>query len=455
MIDSKILNRMMQNAVSLNEVYRAIDSALLYEALIPDYKASFNAINEYYSKHKIPPSYDVLESILVDSGDDPSEVRIIESDVCEDSDIGYYTDKIRERYNKFLIKRLGSCIHDDEEELSDINKRIRDLGLKTDQLYRDNIYSEGDISDSIEDRISIYNETVRNPESGCGILSGYRELDEYMWGIKPSELLVIGGASSSGKSLLMMNMAINSWIGSNDVASNSKKPDEGHNILFFSLEMSKEQLEMRVDSNIAEIPHTSLERGRLNDEEKSRWKNCLKFQNSYDKKFYIVDMPRGSTSAQIEAKYQSILGVFKPDAIYIDYLQLMSPNDGPTGSDWLDIGRVSEEMHEFCRNTKLPVVTAAQRKASARKGSVGKVDKSDYLDIEDLGRSKMIGDNANIVLLIANREDERLREDMEIHVVKNRNGPRGSFSLRKLFHKMRIDEFPDDWVGNMGDENDI
>ena len=133
----------------------------------------------------------------------------------------------------------------------------------------------------------------------------------------------------------------------------------------------------------------------------------------------------------------------------------MSPNDGPTGSDWLDIGRVSEEMHEFCRNTKLPVVTAAQRKASARKGSVGKVDKSDYLDIEDLGRSKMIGDNANIVLLIANREDERLREDMEIHVVKNRNGPRGSFSLRKLFHKMRIDEFPDDWVGNMGDENDI
>ena len=455
MIDAKILNWMMQGPVQINDVFRIIDSSVLYDALIPDYKPTFNAINNYYSKHKIPPSYEVLEKLLFDSGDDTCEVHIIQSDSCIDNDIGYYTDKIRERYNKFLIKRLGNSISDDEDELVDINKKIRDLGLKTDRLYRDNVYSEGDISESIEDRVSLYDETVKNPNSGCGILSGYRELDEYTWGIKPSELVVIGGASSSGKSLLMMNMAINPWSGDNDPSVGGPPIDSGKNILFFSLEMSKEQLEMRVDSNLATISHTSLERGRLSDDDRLRWSKCLDFQKNYNKKFYIVDMPRGSTTSQIEAKYQSILGIFQPDAIYIDYLQLMSPNEGATGSDWLDIGKVSEEMHEFCRNTKLPVVTAAQRKASSRKGAVGKVDKSDYLDIEDLGRSKMIGDNANIVLLIANREDERLREDMEIHVVKNRNGPRGSFSLRKLFHKMKIDEIPDDWAGTMGDENEI
>lgn len=165
-------------------------------------------------------------------------------------------------------------------------------------------------------------------------------------------------------------------------------------------------------------------------------------------------MPRGSTVAQLEAKYESVLGIFSPDIIFIDYLQLMAPRLNPTGTDWLDIGRVSEELHEFCRNVKLPVVTAAQRKASGRTSS-GRKDKKDYLDLEDLGRSKMIGDNANIVALIASREDEHLMEDMEIHIVKNRNGPKGSFVLQKKFDVMSISEFPDDWVGNSGDENEF
>ena len=67
----------------------------------------------------------------------------------------------------------------------------------------------------------------------------------------------------------------------------------------------------------------------------------------------------------------------------------------------------------------------------------------------------MIGDNAAIVFLIANREDEQLREDIEIHIVKNRDGAKGKVSLKKVFDKSRIEPFPDDWAGDFGDENEV
>ena len=139
-----------------------------------------------------------------------------------------------------------------------------------------------------------------------------------------------------------------------------------------------------------------------------------RLKSEYEKTFYILDMPRGSTMAEIEAKYESILGIFKPDAIFIDYLQLMSPSTGAVGTDWIDVGRVSEELHEFCRKKDLPVITAAQRKAVQKKNN-GK--RNENVSLEALGRSKMIGDNATIVMLIGNRQDEQLREDMEIHIV--------------------------------------
>lgn len=293
---------------------------------------------------------------------------------------------------------------------------------------------------------------MENPEEIRGFLSGYKELDDYTWGIKNSEMLVIGGASSSGKSMLMMNMAINAWLGSNVPSEGLTGFKDGKNILYVSCEMSKKQLEQRVDANVANVRHRGIARAQLTDEEEKRWLKNLEFQKEYDKIFYILDMPRGTTMGEIEAKYENLLGVFKPDAIFVDYLQLMKPTIGQVGSDWLDVGKVSEELHEFCRKKNIPVVTAAQRKAQQKKANGKKIDDP---SLEDLGRSKMIGDNAAIVFMIANREDERLREDMELHIVKNRDGAKGKVSLRKVFPNSRIESMPDDWVEDFGDENEI
>ena len=413
MIDAKILNWSLRGGVEISNIYRSIEPKLLRNVLLPHFKDSFDIIDDYYGRHKIPPSYGVLRSLIEESGGDCSIADVIEGEDCSENEIGFFVDQIKDRYNKFILKSFATKISNEIEsdDVKELNTNLRKILSKTDKLYKNDVFSEGEINLSTDDRVKDYEFTKNNPTQVMGLLSGYTEIDDYTWGVKNSEMLVIGGASSSGKSLLMMCMAINAWKGDNDPLSGMVSSDTGKNVLYISLEMSKKQLEQRIDANLAQIRHRGITRATLDDNEVKRWGRSLRFQSEHKKKFYILDMPRGTTMAEVEAKYESILGIFKPEAIFIDYLQLMSPSSGAVGTDWIDVGRVSEELHEFCRKKDIPVITAAQRKAVQKKSN-GK--SSENISLEDLGRSKMIGDNATIVMLIGNREDEQLREDIDV-----------------------------------------
>jgi|14BtaG_2_1085337.scaffolds.fasta_scaffold00002_34 replicative DNA helicase len=455
MLDAKILNWMMQGSSNLNDVYREVQPDLLRSIFLSKYKASFISIDDYYSRHKIPPSYTVLKKILINEGEDPDILDFVEDKECQGNEVGFYLDEIKQRYNKFLIAKLAEKaeeIEENDEGLEDFNDELKKTISKTERLYKSDVFTQGDITDSVGQRIDNYLYTKENPDEIKGFLSGYQEIDDYTWGVKDSEMLVIAGASSSGKSMLMQCMAVNAWLGSNVPSEGIVGHNDGKDVLMITLEMSKKQYEARVDANVAKVRHRGIVRAQLSAEEKLRWDSCLEFQKNYDKKFYILDMPRGTTMGEIEAKYETLLGEFTPDAVFIDYLQLMKPTVGQKGQDWLDVGHVSEELHEFCRKKNKPVVTAAQRK-TAQKKSGGK--RIDDVNLEDLGRSKMIGDNAAIVMIIANREDEHLREDMEIHLVKNRDGAKGKVLLRKDFARSRIEALPDNWTESFGEENEL
>ena len=449
--DYKILNWMLKGTIEINQIFRALDKELLQEILLPQFSVISKYILEYYSRHKLPPAVEVLCSVFSDDAVNLQVIKNIESTDCKPNEFGFHSDNIKSRYNKYLLDRFVKN-YENIEDLSILNTDIKKIISKTERVFRNDTFSEGQLKDSVSDRVDNYNYRVKNPDFSKGMLSGFRDLDDYTWGIKNSEVLVIGGASSSGKSLLMMNMAINAWLGSNDPVNNITNKKDGKNVLYISLEMSRPQLEQRVDANIAKIEHRNIQRGLLSDAEKKKWGKSLSFQKKYDKVFYILDLPRGSSVSEIEAKYETILGVFQPDAIFVDYLQLMSPSEGSVGSDWKDVGKVAEELHELCRKKDLPVITAAQRKASMKKSSK---QYKDNVDLEDLGRSKMIGDNATVVMLIANREDELLREDMEIHIVKNRDGAKGKVNLRKIFSQSRIEDLPEGWEPDDGDENEL
>lgn len=452
MFDCNVLHWMLKGSIEYNQIMREFDKDLVKDVFMYEFRPVVTNIIDYYNKHKTTPSIEVLKQLIPEDELDHTILDKIKNSYVSANEIGFYIDETKKRYNNYIIKGLIKSYESDDYEITEINKQVKNLIGKTDRLYKSDVFSEGNLKDSIKDRLNSYEFVKNNPGLKQGMLAGFKDLDDYTWGLKNSEMMVIGGASSSGKSLLMMNMAINAYKGSNDPTTGVVSKDDGKNVLYISLEMSKEQLEQRVDANLAHVPHRGIMRGTLSEKDIEAWKNSLKFQSKHEKVFYILDMPRNSTMAEIEAKYEIICGMFRPEAVFVDYLQLMSPSSGATGTDWIDVGRVSEELHEFCRKKDIPVITAAQRKAGTKK-STGKY--KDNVDLEDLGRSKMIGDNATVVLLIGKREDEDLREDMEIYIVKNRDGPKGKVMLKKSFDKSKIEDLPEGWVSDEGDENEI
>lgn len=446
--DRKVFSYVLKGPTEFNNVQRVIDFNLLVEAAHYDFKSLAKIIKAYHNQYRTPPSFDLLRDNLVEDYDTLELLTYIAEEDCDDTEIKFYIDQMRKRYNGFLAKRLAeSVVIDDEFDHEEFNQDLGRIQSKIERLYKNAIFSEGSIRDSVDERLGRYLYTEENPDEIEGVFLGYKDLDHLTWGIKKQELMVISGASSSGKSLLMMNIAINAWLGSNNpLDPDAPIVDDGKDVIFFSLEMSKHQLEQRLDSNLANLVTNHLTRGKLEGSEKERYYKVLEFCKKYKKNFYICDMPRGSKTIDIEARYDSITAEFTPDLVCVDYLGIMKPNVS-RNSDWLDVGYTAEDLHEFCRAKDIPVITAAQRKTKDKKA------KKQYNDLEELGRSKMIGDNSNIVLLIENRDEEYLMDDMIVHVVKNRSGAKGKVRLLKNFETARVEGLPDDWAGETGDEN--
>jgi replicative DNA helicase len=446
----KVLNYMMKGSIEYNQVARVMDMNLLIEAMLPDFKGVARIIRDYFNRYKSPPTYELMEDGLIDDLEEIEIILAVKDTPCMEGEYAFHIDKIKERYQKYLARTLAESIPDDSEmiDVSDFSADVIRIGAKIDRLNRNSVFAEGNIADSAKERLSAYKYVEDNPGAVSGVLTGFREIDEYIWGIKKQELMIIAGPSSSGKSMLMLNMAVNAWLGTNNPLSGYPTKTDGANVLYFTLEMSKAQTEQRVDACVASMEHKHLTRGMLTDQEKDRWQQTLKFQNKYDKRFYICDMPRGSKMTDIEARYETIIAEFEPDLVCIDYLGIMKPN-ATNSSDWLDLGYIAENMAEFARGKNIPVITASQRKAR------NKNLKDPGNDLEDLARSKMIGDNANIVLLIEKRKDEHLLEDMPVHIVKNRDGAKGEVKLLKGFAKSQILNLPDDWAEEIGDEDEV
>lgn len=356
-------------------------------------------------------------------------------------------EKFKTRYNINLLHKFGKQIFqenwdgEDFQSLKEANNMIKKLAVSIDGIYGNKIFKEGPLSTTVEDAWNRYKKIKNNPDLAKGIHLGLREFDRITNGMQKSELMLVGGESSSGKSALCMNMGINAWLGKNKVPEDDQYTfdDSGANVLYFSIEMPFEAMRRRVDACIAGIPLYGIRDGHLTLEEEARYKKALKFQRQYGKQFHIVDVPRGCTMAQIESKYLDICNDYTPDLVIIDYITLMTADDDAEGGDWLNIGRIAEQMHEFCRTYETRVISPVQLTRPPRTN--GKEIAT--ADQHRVGRSIMLPQNANIVLNIETRKDEETRPDMIIRIAKMRDGEKGAFILHKALSMMRIfDDVP-------------
>jgi replicative DNA helicase len=243
----------------------------------------------------------------------------------------------------------------------------------------------------------------------------------------PGEMMIIGGETGAGKSMLLNNIAIQMWMQKNTVFTEDYM--KGCNVLYFSLEMPFEACFRRTMARVADVPMYGIRDASLYKSQLEAMNTSFDFIDKYPYQFEIVDIPRGVTVDQIEARFLEAKAKFNPDVVVVDYLGLLEDSDSE-GDDWLKLGHIAGKLHELARYYNIVVLTAVQLNRPTTK--VNK-DSSDLIGIHRIGRSSLIMHHANIGIQIESRKDESTYGDLKYHVIKNRDGETGCHSLVKNF----------------------
>lgn len=335
-------------------------------------------------------------------------------------------EKIKNRFAEKQLLGAREALFKLEPGSIDVNKSIIEL-QKTIQsiksLNQVRSYERKTLKDAITGFRDDYNAKLEDPNFDAGIKTGYSFLDYASGGLRPGELLLIGGESGGGKSMLLMNMAIQIWLQQNkSEVQSSYLP--GKNVLYFSLEMPFKPCLNRVLGRLSANPTKLIRQAKLNPVEAENLKKVLRFIQAYPFNFEIVDIPRGATMESLELIYEEAKTLYNPDVVVIDYLGLMD-YDGTEMEDWLKLGKIAEKIHEFTRVHNCTALSAVQ--LNRPKGS----KEEDKIGLHRIGRSALIMQNANIAVQIETRANEKNFPDMKYHLIKNRDGELGSGTLIK------------------------
>lgn len=259
-----------------------------------------------------------------------------------------------------------------------------------------------------------------------GLPSGFYDLDSFIQGFQKSDLIILAGRPSMGKTAFSLNIAAN-------ILKQSKAP-----VLFFSLEMSKEQIMYRFLSTEASINQKRLKTGKLYPMD---WMKLNKVIKLVAKLPFFIDDSSSLTTQEIRSKLKTLLFEQKDvGVIIIDYLQLMQEKNTKTENRTQELSRITRSLKILAREFKIPIIALSQLSRSIET----RLDKKPLLS--DLRESGSIEQDADLILMLSkssysNNVDSNSKL-MDLTIAKQRNGPTGVIQLK--FDERRVKFFHDD-----------
>lgn len=287
-------------------------------------------------------------------------------------------------------RRLTSDLQPIRKVLSDYYDRVGDLASRDDEMY--------------------------------GVPTNFRDLDELLGGLQPSDLLIIAGRPGQGKTSFMLS-----------VAKNAARIHKKH-IAIFSMEMSNEQLVQRLISQETGIDSQRLRLGKL---ENNEWDLFAEAVEALGQTHIFLDDTPSISPTQMRAKCRRLHLEHRLDLIIVDYLQLMR-SDYRTDNRVQEVSYISRNLKALARELNVPVLAAAQLSRAVEQ----RADKRPILS--DLRESGSLEQDSDIVMFIYRKdqdnEDSAFKNVTEIIVSKHRNGPTGSI---QLIFRERLAQFVD------------
>ena len=357
---------------------------------------------------------------LLDEVGGASYISSLLDGVPRSLNVEYYARVIKE---KAVLRRLiwssAKIIQDSYDEKMDaddlLNEAQESILDVSDQRIKKGFELLGDLT---RPALSIIEKHMSQDDPVTGVPSGFRDLDQLTLGFQPAELIIVAARPSMGKTALCLN--ISQYVG--------MKTDKA--VGFFSMEMSKESLAVRMLCADAQIDIRDARSGRINDSELQRLR--LSADGLGRAHIYIDETPAlNLTEMKAKARRQKLERHL--DIIFIDYIQLMRAG-GRYENRNQEMSMISRSLKELAKELHIPVVGISQLSRSPEKGR-----KEPKPQLSDLRESGALEQDADVVIFIFRKEkymskearltDVRWKGVAEIDVAKQRNGPTDSVFL--------------------------
>lgn len=267
------------------------------------------------------------------------------------------------------------------------------------------------IADLVEPGLKKLEELYHKKISLTGLPSYFHELDNLTSGFQPSELIIVAARPSMGKTAFSLNIALNNALAKKKVA-------------FFSLEMSREQVLMRLLSSMAHINLSQLITGQVKD---NLWEKLISKAGQLSQIPFFVDDSSPLSPYEIRAKARRLKARHGLDLIVVDYLQLMQLPERAESRE-REVSEMSRLLKAFSKELNIPIIALSQ----LNRGVESRSNRRPILS--DLRESGAIEQDADMIMMLYRGDyyddEEEATGTAEVIINKHRNGPTGTVNLK-------------------------
>ena len=292
------------------------------------------------------------------------------------------------------------------------------------------------IKSIVEPLVDRFGEMVESNETVTGVASGFTDLDELIGGLHPSDFIILAARPSMGKTALALNIAENVAL------RGAKAGEPAKRIIFFSLEMSSEQLAMRMICGRAGVNITKLYDGFVS---KASERSLADVARELQSAPLWLDESTNLTILEMRAKARRVCSKEDIGLIIIDYLQLINGDSRVPREQ--QIAEISRGVKAMAKELRLPVIVLSQLNRDSEK-------ENRQPRLSDLRESGAIEQDADIVLILSRQilsdkddKDAQIDGDVVIRdlvVAKHRNGPVGVIPLTFVRSLTRFENYIDE-----------
>ena len=371
-----------------DEINTIISSANFYD---PMHQKIFEAIENLIYKGMLANPI-TLKNYFSDEKDDLNIPEYLVKITKFSTSIRQATEYSRIIYDMFVRRELIKISEQtiDTAKLNDLNTSGQNIIENSERLLFD-LAEKGSFNSSLikfdeamKQTIEMASAAYRNEEGIVGVPTGLRDLDDRLGGLHQSDLIIIAGRPSMGKTALATNIAFNA---AKKIQENGKKSS----IAFFSLEMSSEQLSTRILAEQSRIKSNDIRRGRISDEQFDKFIETSK--DISELPLYIDETPAISIAA-MSNRARRIKRLFGLDMIVVDYIQLMKGTLNNKDGRVQEISEITQGLKAIAKELSVPVVALSQLSRAVEQRD----DKKPQLS--DLRESGSIEQDADVVMFV-------------------------------------------------------